>query len=112
MENNNYFDEQFSEDMDIPSKKFNITDPVGFYGDLAFKNMARIIKFIAYLVAILNLGVGLLIAFLIYKNLSKFIAVAFGVVLVFAIFSAIFFFLIYAIGRVLEQNNYIIEKLE
>ena len=111
MENNNYFDEEFSEDIKLPSKKFEIPDPVDFYGSLISKNLAKIIKVIAYIVALLNLGVGAAIAYIIYKNLSKFIAIAFGVVLVFAVFSAILFFLIYAIGRVLEQNNYIIEKI-
>lgn len=111
MDNNNYFDEEFSEDINLPSKKFNIPDPVDIYGNLISKNLAKIIKCIAYVVAILNLVFGAALAYILYKNLTKFVAISFGIVLVFAVFSAIFFFLIYAVGRVLEQNDYIIKHI-
>ena len=99
------------EDISSKSKKFKLKDPVDFYGKLVYSRIGKIIKVIAYIVAILTVLVGIGAAFLIFKNQAAFIALSFAVVLVFALVGTIEFFIIYGLGHVIEQNNEILKRL-
>ena len=112
MEKKDNFDIDFVEDIPSKSKKFKFFDPVDIYGKYIFKHLSKIIKVIAFVIAGINLLAGIAIGYIIYKSQALFVAISFGVILVFAIFSVILFFLVYAIGHILEQNNQILSKLD
>ena len=99
------------EDISSKSKKFKLKDPVDIYGKLVYNRIGKIIKVIAYLVAILTVIVGLCAAFLIFKRQAALIVISFAVVLVFAVIGVIEFFIIYGLGHVIQQNNEILKRL-
>lgn len=99
------------EDISSKSKKFKLKDPVDVYGKLVYNRIGKIIKVIAYIVAILTVIAGVGVALLIFKRQAAFIAISFAVVLIFAVLGAIEFFIIYGLGHVIEQNNEILKRL-
>lgn len=106
---------EFMEDISSNSKKikFNFkTDPAELYGKAIYKNLSGIIKVIAYIAAIFTMLVGFGIAIFIAKKQILYIALSFGVVLFFTVIAAVEFFLIYALGHIIKQNNDIIERLQ
>ena len=109
------FNNNYMEDISSSSKKsivdIAITEPVNAYGNFFYRNIAKVLKAIAYIVAIFNLITGLALATYIFKLKLTYIALSFAVVLVFSVIAAFLFFIIYGIGHSIEQNNEILRKL-
>lgn len=93
------------------SKNLKIKDPVDFYGKFIYRNLGKVIKFIAYVIAILTFVAGLAFVFLIGLKNVKYIVISLAVVLVSAALALIGFFIIYGIGHVIDQNNEILKRL-
>lgn len=113
MRKNNSSD--FMEDISSSSKKsvFNIKmgEPVNAYGSFIYNHLAKVIKAIAYIVAVANLIFGFIVAAFVFKLKFTYIALSFFSILVFAVMAAVIFFVIYGIGHSIEQNNEILKKL-
>ena len=99
------------ENISSKSKNLNFKDPVDLYGKFVYKNLGRVIKFTAYVVAILTFAAGLAFVFLIGLKQVKYIIVALAVLLISAALALIEFFIIYGIGHVIDQNNEILKRL-
>lgn len=109
-------DESFE---DISSSSVPIRPELPFYkkfvsgfGDYIFKNLSEIIKGIAIAVSAAIVLIFIIIAFLLIKLDSFFVAIAIGVIIVGIIIAAITLFLIYALGHMIAQNQEILEKLK
>ena len=89
----------------------NLKNPVDVYGKFLYRNLSKTVKFIAYVVAVITLIIGVVAAFLISKSHDGFLAVAIGLFLAFAVIAFIEFFIIYGIGHIIDQNNEILKKL-
>ena len=92
-------------------KKIKNGKPVTAYGGFLYNRLAKVIKVIAYIVAIANLICGLAAAVFIFRMKISYIALSFFAVLVFAAIGTIAFFVIYGIGHSIEQNNEILKRL-
>ncbi len=82
------------------------------YGNSAFKNIDRVIKIIAFVVAISFFALfflGALVVFFIDKAL---IFLSCLMLLIGAAISLIFLFLIYGLGHLISQNNEILSRLD
>ena len=99
------------ENISSKSKDYKLKDPVDLYGKFLYRNLGKTIKFIAYLVAIVTLFIGVAAVLFIAKSYSEFMAVGFGLLLLFAVVAFIEFFIIYGIGHVIDQNNEILKRL-
>ena len=99
------------ENISSKSKDFKLKDPVDLYGKFIYRNLGKTIKFIAYLVAIITLFIGVAAALFIAKSYSGFMTIGFGLLLLFAVVAFIEFFIIYGIGHVIDQNNEILKRL-
>ncbi len=105
------------EDISSSSKKpnfkldFELKDPVDLYGKLIYNNLGKVLKIIAYIVAVVTILLGFGAAFLVFKRQLTYIALAFAVILLFTAVAAVEFFIIYGIGHGIEQNNTILKEL-
>ena len=93
------------------SKNFKLKDPVDIYGKFLYKNLSKTIKFIAYVVALITLAIGIVVTVIVAKSHSGFLAIGIGLFLAFAVIAFIEFFLIYGIGHIIDQNNEILKRL-
>ena len=99
------------ENISSKSKDFKIKDPVDLYGKLLYRNLGKTVKFIAYVVAIITLLVGIIAAIFIAKSYSGFLIIGLALCLFCAVIAFIEFFIIYGIGHVIDQNNEILKRL-
>lgn len=81
------------------------------YGNGVFKNMANIIKVIAFMVSMFVFLIFAAASVIIYIMDSLFLAVAIAVLIFGIICSVITLFLIYGLGHMIAQNNEILKRL-
>ncbi|MBR4910781.1 MAG: hypothetical protein IKZ47_05625 [Clostridia bacterium] len=93
------------------TRKLSLLRPLELFGKFVYKNIAKVIKLIAYVVAIATIVIGIAIAFFIFKHVDKFVAISYAIVLGSAIIAFIEFFIIYGIGHIIEQNDKILKRL-
>ncbi|MBR4761604.1 MAG: hypothetical protein IK086_03110 [Clostridia bacterium] len=93
------------------SRRISFLRPIELFGKFLYDNLSKVIKFIAYAVAIATLIIGFIVAYFVYRHVDSFIAISFAVVLATAILAFIEFFLIYGLGHMIEQNNEILKRL-
>ena len=93
-------------------KKIKLKNPIDVYGTFLYKNLSKTIKFIAYVVAVITLIIGLVATVFIVKSHSGFLAIGIGLFLAFAVVAFIEFFIIYGIGHIIDQNNEILRRLK
>lgn len=82
------------------------------YGNSAFKNIDKVIKMIAFIIAIvvvLIFGAG---AFVVYTLDNSFKFICALIVLVGIAVSLIFLYIIYGIGHIISQNKEILKRLD
>lgn len=82
------------------------------YGNSAFKNIDKVIKLIAFVVAIAFLLLFLAGAYIVYKLDKTFLFVSALIAVVGVAISLIFLFLIYGTGHIISQNKEIIRRLD
>lgn len=99
------------EDISSKSKYFKENDPIDKYGKYLYRNIDKIIKIIAYIVAGFTIIAGFAGAIFIRSKIVGFSIIGFGIFFLCAVFAFIEFFIIYGIGHLIEQNNEIIKKL-
>lgn len=109
--NNGDFMEDISSSSKKPDFDIRIGESVNAYGSFIYNHLAKVIKAIAYIVAVANLIFGFIVAAFVFKLKFTYIAMSFFAVLIFAIIAAVTFFVIYGIGHSIEQNNEILKKL-
>ena len=98
-------------DISSNSKKRKVNNPIDSYGKLVYKNLAKVIKFIAYALAILIVLAGIIGAFFIQMKLHGLTFLAVGLFFAAAVVAFIAFFIIYGIGHIIAQNEEILKRL-
>ena len=93
-------------------RKISFLRPIELFGKFMFNNLSKVIKLIAYAVAIATVVIGVALAVFVYKHVEAFVAISFAVILSSAILAFIEFFLIYGLGHMIEQNNEILKRTE
>lgn len=93
-------------------KKTAVTnDEMGDFAQRAFSNMDKVLKVIAFIVAIGIFIVFTAIAAVVAYLDKSFILISIGIIAVGAVLALISLFFIYGIGQVISQNNEIIKHL-
>lgn len=82
------------------------------YGNSAFKNIDKVIKMIAFVVATTVALLFLATAFVVFKLDKSFKFICALILVVGVVVSLIFLFLIYGIGHIISQNKEILKKLD
>ncbi|MBQ7726706.1 MAG: hypothetical protein IJT66_06135 [Clostridia bacterium] len=102
---------QFEDISSSSSKNHPVITAVRDYGNGAFRHLDKIIKAIAYFVALALLLVFAGGAFLLYKMSKTFFLPAICLLAAGVLLSLMVLFLIYAIGHIISQNNEILKHL-
>ena len=101
------------EDISSTSKQFRKkkNDPIAAYGNGLFKGLGTIVKVIAFLIAFAIIGVCFILAYFLYTAEPLYMAISLAIIIFGVLVGAIVFFLIFALGHVVTQNNEIIKRL-
>lgn len=100
-------------DISSVSKKFQVKNfPFDALGDAALKNLGNIVKIISFVLAFAVLIMSIVLAFFIISKSFLSVAISLTIIVFGAVFAAIVFFPVYAIGHIICQNNEILEKLK
>ena len=90
-----------------PSKKSVLKDD---YAEKAIKKIDKIIKLIAFVIAIGTMLLFLAVAAVVFMLDSSFLLIAIGILVLGLIFSLISLFLIYGLGHIITQNNELLKR--
>lgn len=94
-----------------PVKKAKKESPVSTYANIGAKNIDKVIKAIAFIVAISLLLLFVAVAVVLFLLDDIFMIVSVGMVILGVIVSLIILFLIYGLGHIITQNNEILKRL-
>ncbi|MBR7132601.1 MAG: hypothetical protein IKD04_03630 [Clostridia bacterium] len=93
------------------AKKVKKESPVSAYANIGAKNIDKVIKAIAFIVAISILLLFVAVAAVLFLLDDIFMIVSVGLVILGVIVALITLFLIYGLGHIITQNNEILKRL-
>ncbi len=101
------------EDISSTSAEFRAKkSPVNAYSGGIYKNLGNIIKIIAFILGFSIVLVCFLLSFLLFIKSMLSLVVSLAIILFGTAVAAVVFFLTFAIGQILCQNNEILKRLD
>ena len=94
------------------AKSVKRTNPIADYSDKVYKNLGKVIKTIAFIIAFFIIAVSFVLAFFLYTSDKFLMAIALAVIIFGTAVAAVVLFLIYGLGQVLCQNTEILKRLD
>lgn len=82
------------------------------YGDFIYKDLGNVIKIIAFILGFGTVLISFLLSFLLFIKSALSFVVSLAIILFGTAVAAVVFFLIFAIGQILCQNNEILKRLD
>lgn len=81
------------------------------YSENTFNSLGSIIKFIAFIICFVIIGISFIAAYFVYSKLPVYTAISIGIVVIGTCVALVALFLIFGLGQLICQNNEILARL-